>query len=99
MDKIRCTSPLCITENGVKGRLFTPSDIEGLAQVWCPECIKLQKQLVFFSQQTAEMIAITYSTYINTALPKDVKLVLRQFTRELLQQLGIEKIDIERALK
>lgn len=88
MKMIRCSSPICITQDGVKGRMFEPGT--GLNEVWCEQCIKLSAEMNFYANQTATMIRTTYQEYIETDLPKEVKLILEQFTRELIKQLGEE---------
>lgn len=89
---MRCQSPICITnDKGIKGREFTPPPTaEGMAKLWCPQCLKLNNTLVFFSQQTANMVRETYSEYINTDLPKEVKMILEQFAREIVEKLNQE---------
>jgi hypothetical protein len=89
---IRCTSPICITnKDQIKGREFEPPEkAEGLAKIWCPQCIQLSTQIQFFAGQTANMVRGIYQSYINTELPKEVKLILKQFALEILQQLGEE---------
>ena len=88
---IRCTSPYCIVQNEVRGRMFTPSDsADGLEKVYCPTCIKLGMQIQFYSTETANMIRNIYKTYANTQLPKEVKLILEQFTREIIANFGEE---------
>lgn len=86
---MRCKSPFCIIKDNIRGREFKPSGT-GLSEVWCPACIKLQGEVQFFSSQTADMIRNTYNEYIDTDLPKEVKLILEQFTIDLLQQLNSE---------
>lgn len=44
----------------------------------------------FYANQTATMIRTVYQEYINTELPKEVKMILEQFTRELIKELGEE---------
>lgn len=90
--KVKCKSTFCIINpDGIRGRLFTPpKDATSIAQVWCPTCIKLTSQIAFFTSETAEMIRKTYRIYTNTDLPKEVKLILEQFTREVVQNLGEE---------
>lgn len=91
MNEIRCSSPTCIVQDGVKGRLFTPpKQAQGLAGSWCPQCIKLNGEVRFFTGQTANMIRNKYLEYHETNLPEEVKLILTQFTRELIQELGEE---------
>lgn len=92
MSEVRCKSTFCIVNpEGIRGRMFTPPEgADGLAKIWCPNCVKIGKQLTFFSAQTAQMIRDTYKVYIATDLPKEVKLILEQFTMELVQQLGEE---------
>lgn len=89
---MRCISPICITDKeGVRGREFTPpEDAQGISANWCPQCIRLYGEISFYSQQTVNMIRSTYEEYKNTDLPKEVKLILEQFTRELLAQLNSE---------
>lgn len=91
MTEQHCTSSFCIVKDGVRGRLFTPpEDAEGIAKVWCPQCIQLSTEINFFSHQTAIMIRKTYKQYMDTELPKEVKLFLEQYTRELIGLLGEE---------
>lgn len=89
---MRCKSPICIKDaDGIRGREFTPSkDAQGISAIWCNQCIKLYGELSFYSQQTADMIHGIYEEYINTDLPSEVKLILEQFTREILTQLNSE---------
>lgn len=89
---MRCTSPICITNGeGIKGREFTPPPLaEGMAKSWCPECLKLSNTLLYYSQQTANMVREIYQEYINTDLPKEVKLILEQFAREIVEKLNEE---------
>lgn len=89
--EIRCKSPYCIVRDNIRGRIFTPSDdVEGLAKIYCPDCIKLGTQIQFYSTETAKMIRNTYRAYIDTDLPAEVKLILEQFTREVIAQFGEE---------
>jgi len=92
MSEVRCSSPICIvTTGGVRGRMFTPDPKAiGMATRWCPQCIRISGQMQFFSHQTAEMVRNTYEEYINTDLPAEVKLILEQFTREIIKELGEE---------
>lgn len=85
---IRCSSPICITQDGTKGRLFEPG--KGINAHWCKECIKLSAEMNYYANQTATMIRTVYQEYIETDLPKEVKMILEQFTRELVKQLGEE---------
>lgn len=88
---IRCTSPICIVIDNVRGRTFVPREnAEGVAKTWCPECIQISNQLLFFSQKTAQMIRTVYKSYIDTELPKPVKLILEQFAREVIKNLNEE---------
>jgi hypothetical protein len=71
--------------------MFTPAkDAQGIATQWCPECIKTGTQLQFYASTTAEMIRKTYRSYVTTNLPKEAKLILRQFVTELLKELNEE---------
>lgn len=91
MSEIRCTSPTCIVRDQVRGRMFTPpEDAKGLAETWCPDCIKIVGHLQFYSQQTADMIRNIYHSYIDTNLPKEVKTFLEAYTREILKELSAE---------
>lgn len=92
MSEIRCTSPICIVgTDGVRGRLFTPPEsAQGLGQSWCPQCLKISSEMQFFSTQTAQMIRNIYRGYAETDLPKNIKLILEQFTREIIKQLNEE---------
>lgn len=89
---MRCTSPVCIKDSeGIRGREFTPPEAaEGLTKIWCPECLKMSQTLLFYSKRTAEMIKNIYTQYDETDLPKEVKLILTQFTREILGELNEE---------
>jgi hypothetical protein len=91
-EPIRCKSPLCIkNEEGIRGRLFEPpKNAEGIATQWCSTCIKLSTQIQFFATQTIEMIRKRWSVYEKTELPKEVKLFMTQFCRELINELGGE---------
>lgn len=88
----RCKSPFCIvSEEGIRGRMFVPpKDGKGVAEIYCPVCLNIAKQMTFFSGQTAQMIRNVYKSYIDTELPKEVKLILEQFARELVELLGEE---------
>lgn len=89
MSDKRCLSPFCETVvEGVRGAMFTPS--EGLGETWCPACVRTTKEIMFFTKMTVEMIDRTYKSYINTNLPKQVKLFLEQFTQEIVKNLGGE---------
>ncbi len=91
MDEIRCKSPICIVVNNVRGRMFTPPErAVGMSQVWCPDCIKISAQINFYAAQTANMIRGVYNSYIDTELPKEVKLILEQFVIEILKNLNEE---------
>lgn len=89
---MRCTSPICIiNKEGIRGREFTPpEDAQGISANWCSPCIRLYGELSFYAQQTADMIRSTLEEYRNTDLPKEVLLILEQFTREILTQLNSE---------
>lgn len=91
---MRCHSPFCsyINEEGIRGREFEPAkNAEGLALEWCMSCRIITEQMQFFSTQTVLMIRTTLKTYLNTPLPKENKLILEQFSNDLLRELG-EKI-------
>lgn len=92
MPQVRCKSTFCITNTeGIKGREFTPpANATGLAKLWCAQCMNIGKQLTFFASETSQMIRNTYAAYNNTNLPKEVKLILTQFAREIIEQLGEE---------
>lgn len=87
---MRCLSPFCITnKDGVKGREFEPrEDAKGVEETWCPSCVALTRQVQFFATQTAAMIRSKYQEYNDTNLPTNVKLILTQFARELITELG-----------
>lgn len=88
---MRCKSPFCVVQDQVRGREFEPpKDAQGLASVWCPICVQLSAQIQYFSTETAQMIRGMYRAYTDTELPKEVKLILEQFARELIQMLGEE---------
>lgn len=89
---IRCKSSFCITNpDGIKGRLFTPAEkAQGVAKIWCDNCMNLGKQLSFFANETANMIRRIYVSYEDTDLPKEVKLFLTAYTREIMDELGQE---------
>lgn len=89
---MRCTSPICITNSeGIKGREFEPQpNSTDIAAKWCPECIKLYNQMMFYSNQTADMVRGIYQEYIDTDLPSEVKLILEQFAREIMTKLNQE---------
>lgn len=90
-EQTRCSSPICIVQNSVRGRLFTPPEnAKGVNAIWCPECIKITGQMNFYAHQTAEMIRGVYNQYKDTDLPKNVKLILEQFVAELLRNLNEE---------
>lgn len=86
---MRCKSTFCIVKDNIRGREFEPFGT-GLSEVWCKECIKLQGEVSFFSSQTADMVRTTYNEYMETELPKEVKLILEQFTADIIRQLGGE---------
>lgn len=88
----RCRSQFCIKgADGIRGRLFTPPETaDSVAKVWCPNCMAVAKQITFFTGQTAEMIRVAYKAYMDTPLPDEVKLILTQFARELVENLGEE---------
>lgn len=87
----RCKSPFCITENGLKGREFTPADnAVGIDAEWCPECLRTGTEIKFFTTQTAAMIRNKWREYDATALPKEVKLFMDAFVAELIRELGEE---------
>lgn len=88
----RCRSPFCITdEQGLKGREFEPpTNANGLATIWCPQCIKLGNEMHFFTTKTAEMIRTKYREYRVEDLPAAVAEMLTIFTREILKELGEE---------
>lgn len=88
---IRCQSLICIVKDGVRGRMFEPpKDAKGVAEVWCPSCIQVTKQIQFYAGETAIMIRKVYNSYASTELPKEVKLFLKAYTGEILQNLGEE---------
>lgn len=86
----RCASPLCVTNpDGTKGREFTPpTNAQGVNLVWCPACLRTAQEMEFFTLQTAQMIRGVYKSYIDTELPKEVKLFLEQYTVEILRKLN-----------
>lgn len=91
MSEQRCLSPICTVTEGVRGKLFTPpDDATGVYKIWCPACIRVSAQMNFYASETANMVRNVYATYIDTELPKNVKLILEQFAREIVQQLGEE---------
>lgn len=87
-----CKSQFCTkNSDGTRGKLFSPPDnAKGLAEVWCLDCMNIGRQITFFSSQTAQMIRTVYKSYNNTPLPESVKLILTQFARELVENLGEE---------
>lgn len=88
---MRCTSPFCIKQDEIRGREFEKAEsAEGLSTIWCPKCIELSAEIQFFSAQTATMVRDTYKSYIETNLPKEVKLILEQFAQELMRSFGEE---------
>ncbi len=88
---IRCQSPICKVTDGVRGREFTiPEGATGIATKWCPLCVGISTQITFFAGQTADMIRNVYKTYIDTNLPKQVKIILEQYTKELLKNMNQE---------
>lgn len=89
---MRCRSQFCITSaEGLKGREFTPVEgAQGLAKIWCPQCVSLGRQLQFFSTQTAQMIRLKYQEMRVEDLPKDVANILTAFTRDIISELGEE---------
>lgn len=89
MERCKCT--ICIVKDGVRGRMFTPPEgAKGVYKVWCGQCIRLSAEMNFYASQTAQMVRSIYATYVDTELPKEVKLILEQFTREVMQQLNEE---------
>jgi hypothetical protein len=75
------------------GREFTPKPgATGLEEAWCAPCIRMFGMIKFFTQETAAMIRNKYREYNDTALPKEVKLILTQFSREIIQELGEEEL-------
>lgn len=92
MNQVRCQSTFCVVNaDQTRGRLFTiPENAEGITKIWCPSCLQISRQITFFSSQTADMIRQVYREYVQTNLPKEVILILEQFTREIIQQLGDE---------
>lgn len=86
----KCNSPFCVVnKDKTRGREFEPTE-EGIGKLWCPQCVELSIQIQFFSAQTADMIRKTYKEYVETNLPKNVKLILEQFARELIGKVGEE---------
>lgn len=92
MTEIRCKSPTCvINADQTRGRLFTPpKDSIGVESIWCPKCIEVVGHLQFYAQETADMIREKYKSYKDTNLPKEVKLFLEAYTREILKELSAE---------
>ena len=89
MNKIRCQSPICITIDNIRGRMFIPTE-KGIGKTWCTQCISTGEQMAFFTHETANMIRDIYRSYIDTSLPREVKLILEQFVREVVQKLNEE---------
>lgn len=86
---MKCQSPFCIVQGGIRGREFEPVDTQNpLTSKWCPGCIKLQYQTRYIAHATADMIRQTYEEYRVNELPKDTRLVLEQFATDLIKQLG-----------
>lgn len=91
MSEVKCSSPICKTNaDGSRGVMFTPGDVDGIAKIWCPECIRTSTEIQFFTSNTAQMIRGVYKSYIDTELPREVKLILEQFAREIVQKLNEE---------
>lgn len=89
MEKTRCKSPYCVEVDGLHGRYFTPQGKPGdLTYTWCPICIHTSRTVQFCAAQTAQMIRNKYAEYRPDALPPRVRVILQQFTNELLQELG-----------
>lgn len=87
----RCSSPYCIEVDGLKGRPFeVDEDTRDLSGMWCTNCIKLGNEIRLFSGLTIDMIRATYTEYADTNLPREVKLFMEQYTRELIGKLGGE---------
>lgn len=88
---MKCMSNFCLVTDGIRGREFEPREnAEGLEKVWCSSCIRTSKEITFFTQQTATMIREAYKSYVDTNLPREVKLILEQFAAEIIKQLGAE---------
>lgn len=91
MTEKRCTSQFCITQNGLKGRLFTPAEgAKGLDAAWCSECLRLVAHTQYFAHETADMIRRKYREYRPEDLPPQVSGMLKQFASELINELGEE---------
>jgi hypothetical protein len=69
--------------------MFVPGH-EGMSKLWCPQCLQIGSQMTFYAHQTSDMIRNIYTSYVDTDLPSEVKLILKQFAREVVQQLGEE---------
>lgn len=89
---MKCKSPICIQRpDQTRGREFEPpKDAQGIAKIWCPQCIELTKHLQFYARQTAEMIRAKWQAYAETELPHEVQLFMDAFVRELLLEFGEE---------
>lgn len=89
---VRCRSPFCNgTYDGLKGRLFIPPEgARNLSLIWCENCVKVGTEMKFFSQQTANMVREKFAEYRPEALPHNVRVVLTQFAREIVEMLGEE---------
>lgn len=92
MEKKRCRSPYCITDNqGLKGRTFTPPPgAQGVSLDWCPACIAIGTQVKFFTSETTKMIRNKWRQYEETDLPREIKLFMRQFVVEICAEMGEE---------
>lgn len=86
MDK--CKSSFCAITGG---REFEPyKSPDSLTEQWCSACIRLQRQTTYMAAATADMIRNIWQEYEHTNLPREVKLFLKQYTIEILKQLGAE---------
>lgn len=85
-----CKSHFCAVQGGREFEV--PAGASGVEAQWCPMCLRVARQVQFFSQQTAAMIRNKYREYNETNLPKEVKLILTQFARELVNELGEEEL-------
>lgn len=88
---MKCQSSICIVKDGVRGRTFEPpKGAKGVSEIWCPVCIMITQQIQFYAGETADMVRKVYNSYVSTELPKEVKLFLKAYTAEILQNLGKE---------
>lgn len=75
---MKCQSSFCTVQGG--------REIQG--GQFCKPCLRLMYQVDYFTSQTAQMIRNKWREYSQTDLPREVKIFMRVFVEEILNEMN-----------